>query len=119
MENLQERLAQAKIDQAEIAASVKELEQQIESKKIPCWIKLGMIFESETSGNLFMVTRINGTQYTINTVLITGRGHGAGLVGNFARTFGSTYTQDELRRKIVDCGMIYRGHFNDLFEREA
>ena len=116
--DLKERLAQAKIDQAKIAASVRELEQQMENNKIPSWIELGMVFESPSSRNLFMVTRVNESAYLLTAVHLSGQGYGPNLVGNFAATFGETYFRETLRRKIVYRGMIYKGHFNDLFERK-
>ncbi len=116
--DLKERLEQVKIDRDKINDNIKELEQQIEDNKIPYRVYLGMVFESRTSGNWFMVTRVNESDYTLAAVYLSWWGRGPKLVGNFASTFGKTYCPETLRRKIVDLGMIYKGHFNDLFERK-
>jgi len=108
--DLKERLEQAKLDQAKIAESVKELEKQIKESKYPYLCMIGQVYENH-HGDRYMVCSIaNDTDYNMN-----GLDHLSGCWNSNIQY--EKLSGPKLLEAIKNKQWKYLGMFNDLYRR--
>jgi len=107
----QNKLEQARKDQAAIENNVKELEEQFH-RNIPERVNVGEIYYLPNMGNTYMVTSDAKGQYVLTVV-----GHGFYDGCYTGRIQTSPLYQSEMRDKLIEQDAEYLGQFGDLFMR--
>jgi len=107
----QNKLEQARKDQAAIENNVKELEEQFH-RNTPERVNVGEIYYLPNMGNTYMVTSDTMGRYILTVV-----GHGFYDGCYTGRIQTSPLYQSEMRDKLIEQDAEYLGQFGDLFMR--